>query len=79
MLDALTEMGHENAYEMPPLRSSLGSPEDPFVLMSGSGRPIARYYIEADEERCWVRLSGSDEFVTKLAEIALRDGGNTVH
>jgi hypothetical protein len=92
MLDALIEMGHAEAFELEPKairehmaaiqdggKTRLGSPEDPFVLMAEVGRPVARYYIEADDERCWVRLSGSAEFIDALAAIALRDGGHSVH
>jgi hypothetical protein len=79
MLRALLEMGHAQAYELEPRESRLGTPRDPFILMTASDRQIARYYIEADEERCWVRYSGSVEFIAKLTELALRDGGHSVH
>lgn len=91
MLRALIAMGLADAYELEPrgllehveaLRSggeaTLGTAEDPFVLKS-EDRIIARYYIEADGGRCWVRLSGSAEFIATLALLALRDGGASVH
>lgn len=55
--------------------SRLGTPDDPFVLLVRDGKtgrfqPMVRYYIEADEERCLVHVSGSLEFMCALEEIS---------
>lgn len=92
MLKALCELGYHDAREREPVLiqhyidrllggedTTIGTPEDPFLLIAANGQPIAHYWIEPRGNRCEVQLRGSDEFRAAYAQIALRDGGSTLH
>lgn len=87
MLAALYALGHDRAYEIEPRNideqiasftvgdTCIGTQDDPFIIMSEKDELIARWYIEADEEGCSVRMSGSAEFMATMEKLA----GDTVH
>lgn len=90
MMDALIEMGHADVIEEEPRglmdhlamvkrghNASIGSPEDPFRILSAADRRlIASYYIDAwvDDRsvQCEVRFSGSAAFMDAMEVIAER-------
>lgn len=91
MYDALVAMGYVDAYELEPhgyreqlerladgSGRSIGSPDDPFVLMC-ERQPIARYYIKVVRDRCVVIPAGSVRFMKTLREMPVRVAGITVH
>jgi hypothetical protein len=91
MYDALVAMGYVDAYELEPRGyreqlerlvdgsgKSIGSPDDPFVLMC-ERQPIARYYIKIVHDRCVVIPAGSVKFMKTLREMSVREAGSTLH
>lgn len=92
MHDALRAMGHHEGFELEPrgyreqlerfsagIIQSIGSEDDPFVLMASREVPVARYYIKVSAGRCVVVLTGSAKFMSTLKRMAHQDTSPTVH
>jgi hypothetical protein len=92
ILDALSALGHRDAYTVAPSDlaeqialfaggsvATIGTQEAPYVIRSGDGRIIARYYVEVEDERCRFRMSGSAEFIETVEQLAKDAGNITVH
>lgn len=92
MHDALRAMGHHEGFELEPrgyreqlerfsagIIQSIGSEDDPFVLMASREIPVARYYIKVIAGRCVVILTGSAKFMSTLKRITLHDVSTTLH
>lgn len=92
MHDALRAMGHHEGFELEPrgyreqlerfsagIIQTIGSENDPFVLMASREIPVARYYIKMVADRCVVVLTGSAKFMSTLRRMTHRDESKTLH
>lgn len=92
MHDALQAMGHFDGFELEPREyrehlkhfaegttQTIGSADDPFILMATKEILVAKYYIRVVAGRCMVIRTGTPRFIATLQRMTHRDESKTLH